>query len=210
MVIAGFGRFGQIVGRLLRSSGVKATVLDLDPEIVDVVRRLGQAVYYGDASRPELLHAAGCESARLLVIAVDEHDKAMEIVDTARRLFPRLPILARARGRVEYYQLRHAGAQTVIRETFGSAIMAGAAALRSLGHRAYQAERLSQAFRRHDEAAARRLEAMWGKDQKVFFAAARSALEETERLMRTEDKRPYGSEEGWDNETLRSDVNSRG
>ena len=210
VVIAGFGRFGQIVGRLLRSSGVTATVLDLDAEIVDVIRRLGQKVYYGDASRLELLRAAGCERARLLVVAVDEHDKTMEIVQTVRRHFPGLPILARARGRVEYYQLRQAGVQTVIRETFGSALMAGTAALRALGHRAYQAERLTQAFRHHDEAAARRLEGMWGQDQKVFFAAAKSALQETENLMKVEDKRPFASDDGWDNEPLRADVTSRG
>jgi glutathione-regulated potassium-efflux system ancillary protein KefC len=212
VVIAGYGRFGQIIGRLLRSSGVTATVLDLDAEIVDVIRRLGQKVYYGDASRLELLRAAGCEHARLLIVAVDDHDKVMEIVQTARRYFPTLPILARARGRVEYYQLRQAGVPTVIRETFGSALMAGTAALRSLGLRAYQAERLTQAFRHHDEAAAQSLEALWGKDkdEKAYFAAARAALQETERLMKQENTRTFGADDGWDNEPLRADVTSRG
>jgi hypothetical protein len=88
--------------------------------------------------------------------------------------------------------------------------MAGTAALRTLGHRAYQAERLTQAFRRHDEAAAKRLEAVWGQDRKVYFAAARSALQETERLMQGEDKRPFAADDGWDNEPLRADVTSRG
>jgi glutathione-regulated potassium-efflux system ancillary protein KefC len=210
VVIAGYGRFGQIVGRLLRASGVKATVLDLDVEIVDVIRRLGFVVHYGDASRLDLLRAAGCETAKLLIVAVEDPEKALEIVETARRHFPHLQLLARARGRVEYYQLRHAGVETVVRETFGSALMAGTAALRTLGFRAYQAERLAQAFRHHDEDAVKGLEAFWGKDQKVYFAAARSALEETERLMKSEDKRPFSVEEGWDNESLRDDANSRG
>jgi monovalent cation:proton antiporter-2 (CPA2) family protein len=212
VVIAGYGRFGQIIGRLLRSSGVTATVLDLDAEIVDVILRLGQKVYYGDASRLELLRAAGCERARLLIVAVDEPEKVMEIVQTAKRHFPTLPLLARARGRIEYYQLRQAGVETVIRETFGSALMAGTAALRTLGLRAYQAERLTQAFRHHDEAAAASLEALYGKDkdQKVYFAAARAALQETERLMKGEGKRPFAVDDGWDNEPLRADVTSRG
>jgi monovalent cation:proton antiporter-2 (CPA2) family protein len=210
VVIAGFGRFGQIVGRLLRASGVKPTVLDLDVEIVDVVRRLGLMVHYGDASRLDLLRAAGCESARLLIIAVEEPEKALEIAETARRHFPQLKLVARARGRAEYYQLRHAGVDTVVRETFGSALMAGTAALRVLGYRAYQAERLSQAFRHRDEDGVKGLEALWGQDRKVYFAAARNALEETERLMQAEGKRPFAADEGWDNETLRGDVNSRG
>jgi glutathione-regulated potassium-efflux system ancillary protein KefC len=210
VVIAGYGRFGQIVGRLLRASGVKATVLDLDVEIVDLVRRLGFVVHYGDASRLDLLRAAGCETARLLVVAVEDPEKALEIVATARRHFPELKLLARARGRAEYYQLRQAGVETVIRETFGSAVMAGTAALRALGYRAYQAERAGQAFRHHDEASLRGLEALWGKDQKVYFAAARNALEQTERLMKSEDERPFAHEDAWDNESLRGDAGSRG
>jgi glutathione-regulated potassium-efflux system ancillary protein KefC len=212
VVIAGYGRFGQIVGRLLRASGVATTVLDLDVEIVDVLRRIGFEVHYGDASRLDLLHAAGCEKARLFVVAVDEHDKALEIGQTVRKHFPHLPLMMRARGRQEYYQLASAVApQAMVRETLGSAVDLGEAALRALGFRAHEAHRLARAFVRHDEAAVRGLAALYGKrDQKAYFAAARDALQETERLMKEEASRKLDDGQAWDNESLRGDVTSRG
>ena len=108
VIIAGHGRFGQIVGRILRASGFPTTVLDLDPEIVDILGRLGVKVYYGDASRLELLEAAGCARARLFVVAVDEQEVANAITETVRKHFPDLPIIARARDRVHYFELRRA------------------------------------------------------------------------------------------------------
>jgi glutathione-regulated potassium-efflux system ancillary protein KefC len=212
VVIAGYGRFGQIVGRLLRASGVPTTVLDLDPEIVDVIRRIGMEVHYGDASRLELLHAAGCAKARLFVLAVDEHDKAMEIGATVRKHFPQLPILVRARGRQEYYQLTTLEPLGIVRETFMSAVEMGAQALRALGFRGHEAHRLTRNFIRHDEAAARELAKAYAAAgfDKVFLAAARDALNETERLLKEEAGRRFGDQHAWDNETLRADVNSRG
>jgi monovalent cation:proton antiporter-2 (CPA2) family protein len=210
VVIAGFGRFGQIVGRLLRSAGVTTTVLDLDPNMVDVLARVGLKVHYGDASRLALLHAAGCETARLFVLAIDETDKALEVAHTVRKHFPALKIIARARNREHYYQLRAAGIEIVIRETFASAVQAGAAALRGLGYRAHHAERLAMAFRRQDETAIETLAGMWGKDDKAYFAAARRALEESERLLREEGARPFTADAGWDNEVLRAEPECRG
>jgi glutathione-regulated potassium-efflux system ancillary protein KefC len=212
VVLAGYGRFGQIVGRLLRASGVPTTVLDLDPEIVDVLRRIGFEVHYGDASRLDLLHAAGCDKARLFVLAVDDHDKAMEIATTVRKHFPQLPILARARGRQEFYQMTALlEPPAIVRETLMSAAEMGERALRLLGFRAHEAHRLTRGFLRHDETAARNLAKLWGKgDNKEFFAAARTALAETERLMKLEAGRKFGGDQAWDNEALRADAGSRG
>jgi monovalent cation:proton antiporter-2 (CPA2) family protein len=209
VIIAGFGRFGQIVGRLLRATGVPTTVLDLDPAMVDLVRRVGMQVHYGDASRLDLLHAAGCERARLFVLAVDDPEKSLAIAATVRKHFPHLPLLARARSRPHYYQLRALGVEHLFRETFGSAIELGEAALRSMGHRAYQARRLAQAFRRQDEASLRELGKLWGQDETVYFAAARRALEESERLLRQEGGGRLVTDDGWDTETLRAEVNAR-
>jgi monovalent cation:proton antiporter-2 (CPA2) family protein len=211
VVIAGFGRFGQIVGRLLRASGVPTTVLDLDPEMVDVIHRVGLKAHYGDASRLELLVAAGCAKARVFVLAVDEPEKSLDIAQMVRKHFPHLPIIARARDRPHFYRLVRVGPDVIVRETFGSAVEAGMAAMRKLGFRAYQCERLARAFRRHDEASLNRLSTLFGQDQKVVFAAARQALEETERLMHQESRRGFGNDDpGWDNESLRADVDSRG
>jgi voltage-gated potassium channel Kch len=209
VVIAGFGRFGQVVGRFLRASGIPTTVLDLDPAMVDLLRRLGLSVHYGDASRLDLLHAAGCERARLFVLAVDEPEKSNEIATTVRKHFPHLPILARARSRQHYYQLTKIGAEMIIRETFGSAIELGELALRRLGFRAHQARRMAVEFRRHDEASIRHLASLLGQDQTVLFAAARQALEEQEKLLREEAHHPFNTDVAWDTDTLRTEGASR-
>lgn len=210
VVIAGFGRFGQMVGRLLRASGVTTTVLDLDPEIIDVIRRLGMEVYYGDASRLDLLHAAGCARARLFVLAVDEQEKSLEIARTVRKHFPDLPILARARDRPHYYALAAEQPIAVVRETFASAIELGTAALRALGLRAYQAQRLARTFVQHDEAAIKKMSEIYARDGKFSFEIARQSLQHTERLMKEEGQRGFGRDEAWSNETLRADQASRG
>jgi monovalent cation:proton antiporter-2 (CPA2) family protein len=215
VVIAGYGRFGQIVGRLLIAHGVPCTVLDLDVEIVDVIRRIGFEVHYGDASRLDLLHAAGCANARLFVLAVDDHEKAMEIGQTVRKHFPKLPLLVRVRGRQEYYQMvTTLHPEGIVRETHLSAVDLGEQAMRLLGFRAHQVHRMARAFVRHDEAAVQRLTTLYANrndDRQAYFAAARDALKETERLMREEAKGNFSREnDAWDNESLRSDVASRG
>jgi voltage-gated potassium channel Kch len=168
------------------------------------------SVHYGDASRLDLLHAAGCERARLFVLAVDEPEKSNEIAKTVRKHFPHLPILARARSRQHYYQLTKIGAEMIIRETFGSAIELGESALRKLGHRAHQARRMAVAFRRHDEASIRHLASLLGQDQTVLFAAARQALVEQENLLREESSHPFNTDVAWDTDSLRADGASRG
>jgi monovalent cation:proton antiporter-2 (CPA2) family protein len=210
VVIAGFGRFGQIVGRLLRASGVPTTVLDVDPDIIDLVRRVGLEAHYGDASRLDLLHAAGCDRARLFVLAVDDPEKSLEIAHMVRAHFPRLPIVARARDRRHHARLAPLGLRAIVRETFGSALDAGEHALVTLGFRAHQAERLARSFERHDEAALALMVQTAGQSDDVRFATARRALAETERLMDDERRRKFGGDHAWDNEVLRADGESRG
>jgi voltage-gated potassium channel Kch len=207
VVIAGFGRFGQVVGRLLKANKIGATVLDLDPNMVDVLGRLGFKVYYGDASRPELLAAAGCASAKLFVLAVDDVEVSTTIAHTVRQIYPNLPILGRARNRSHYYALHKAGVKKVFRETLGSAVEMAAETLHELGTRAHTAYRLAQAWRRHDERALEQLGTLWGGDQGVYFAQARRMVDEAERLIGQEDARVFDEVEAeWDNETLRAVV----
>lgn len=187
VVIAGFGRFGQVVGRLLRASGVPMTVLDLDPAVVEMLGRLGMKVHYGDASRPELLHAAGCARARLFVIAVDEPEVAVTIARAVAHHFPHLTILARARDRATYYELRALGIGVVHREQFAAAWELGTDALRALGLRAYTAHRQARAWRAHDQRVLDELARDWREDEGRYFARARAALAEAEELLRAED-----------------------
>jgi monovalent cation:proton antiporter-2 (CPA2) family protein len=207
VVIAGHGRFGQIVGRILRANRISTTVLDLDPEIVDALGRIGIKVHYGDASRLELLRAAGCERARLFVLAIDEPEQAVEIARQVRQHFPQLPVVARARDRVHYRELRRVGVTEVHRELFAASYEAGIAALRALGYRAHTAHRLARRWRDHEERDLHELMELWGTDRDTFFARSRLAIEEAERLMSEADAAFRGERDaGWDDETLRDDA----
>lgn len=205
VIIAGHGRFGQIVGRILRANGHKTTVLDTDPEIVDTLGRLGVKVFYGDAARPELLATAGAAEAKLFVVAIDDKDACVEIVHHLHQTYPRLRILARATDRVQYYKLRKAGAHHVFRELFASSFEMGIEALTLLGMRAHTAHRLGRKWRDFDEASLEKLADLWGNEE-VYWAQARRNLVEAERLMRGDATVPHGRDVAWDNSTLRAAV----
>jgi voltage-gated potassium channel Kch len=119
VIIAGFGRFGQIVGRLLIANGCRVTVLDISSNQIDMLRRFGFKLFYGDASRLDLLRAAGAEQAKLFVVAVDEREKSLEIIDLVQKHFPHLKILARAIDRVHAYEMIRRKVAIIERETFG-------------------------------------------------------------------------------------------
>jgi monovalent cation:proton antiporter-2 (CPA2) family protein len=207
VVIAGYGRFGQTVGRILRANRIKITILDLDPDMVDMLARLGIKVHYGDASRMDLLHAAGCEHASLFVLAVDDVEESTKIAEQVRRHFPHLPILARCRNRPHYYELRKLGIQKIYRETFGSAYETGIGALMSLGYRAHTAHRLAQRWRRHEERQLEEMTDLWNNaDDDTYFERARRGLDEAERLMKVVDPTVRDeADPGRDNESLRAD-----
>jgi voltage-gated potassium channel Kch len=205
-VIAGYGRFGQIVGRILRANKIPMTVLDLDPNMVDVLARLGVKVHYGDASRLDLLQAAGCGRAELFVVAIDDRERALQIVHAVRRHYPKLRIIARARDRPHLMELRRAGVAQVHRETFAAGYEAGIDALRALGYRAHTAHRLAQRWRAHEEHELDEQLQIWEQGQDAVFARARLAMQEAERLMREEDPQVLQERDAaWDNESLRHD-----
>jgi monovalent cation:proton antiporter-2 (CPA2) family protein len=151
VIIAGFGRFGQIIGRVLRARGISFTALEADPAQVDLVQRFGSKVYYGDAARPDLLRAAGAGESDALVVAIDRDEIAVRAVAVAKQNFPTLKVFARARNRRHAYQLMEAGADVVIRETFYSALEATRQLLLGLGLSEKESRRLTETFRRHDE-----------------------------------------------------------
>ncbi|MEW7866873.1 monovalent cation:proton antiporter-2 (CPA2) family protein [Aeromonas diversa] len=150
VIIAGFGRFGQMVGRMLHGHGIGTTILEQDPSQIEMLRKFGYQVFYGDAARLDLLHAAGAHQARLLVVAVNDPAMTLAIIETARRHFPHLGILARAQDRPHAHDLLRHGVERVYRETLGSAVDLGVEALTLLGFRANQAWRAGQTFKQHD------------------------------------------------------------
>ncbi len=151
VIIAGFGRYGQIVARVLRMCGVHFTALEANYQQVDFVRRFGNKVYFGDASRLELLEAAKTGEARLFVLAIDDVEASVRTAEVVRRHFPQLPILARARNRIHWFRLRDLGITAVYRETFPSSLEAAHRALLQLGLGVAAAERAIALFRHHDE-----------------------------------------------------------
>jgi monovalent cation:proton antiporter-2 (CPA2) family protein len=210
VIVAGFGRFGNIVGRLLRANGVGATVLDIDAGNVDMLRRLGLKVFYGDASRPDLLRAAGAEKARLIILAIDDGNKTLELVQTVRKHFPHLRILARANGRSDAYALLEAGVEHVYRETLDTSLRMGVDALRLLGFRSHQAYRSSRTFRKTDEHDLRALASL-RHDHQVYINSARQRIEDLERALRSElEGHVEERDAGWDTTSLRAEVGSGG
>ncbi|MCG7869596.1 MAG: monovalent cation:proton antiporter-2 (CPA2) family protein, partial [Candidatus Thiodiazotropha taylori] len=151
VIIAGNGRFGQIVNRLLVASGVQTTVLDHQADIINMLSKVGVKSYYGDASRPELLHAAGIESAKAVVIAIDDRSRTLEMVEHIRRHYPEVKILARAFDVNHLYLLNKAGVDIAVRELFDSSLELGKATLKAVGVHPFKVEKMSTAFRKHDE-----------------------------------------------------------
>jgi monovalent cation:proton antiporter-2 (CPA2) family protein len=197
VILAGFGRFGNIVGRFLNLQGIKTTVLDLDADQVELVRKLGVKVFYGDASRLDLLHAAGADTAKLIIIAIDDEEKSLLIVEMVQKHFPKLQILARATGRDHAYRLLHHGVDHIFRETLGSSLDLSVAALRMLGFRAYEAHRAAKAFRDYDEQTVREL-AQYSEDKSQWIVQAKQRIRSLEEIFQTERRRPPQSDAGWD------------
>ncbi len=199
VIIAGFGRFGQMPGRLLQANGFKTVVLDSSIEQIELLRRFGRKVYYGDASRVDLLRQAGIEQAKLLIVAIDDRDAASKLVETARHTWPHLKILARAWDRRHAYDLLRSGADEVERETFESALAMGASALRALGFRAHRAHRAANLFRVHDLNSFKKLAPLSGQEES-YVLAARDAANTMERLLKTDMDalKPDSVDEAWD------------
>ncbi len=153
VIICGFGRVGQIVGRILRMQGIAFIALEKDADQVEVLRRFGSKVYFGNPARPDLLRAAGAATAKLLVVALEDMDEILQVVDVARRSFPHLRILARARNRRHAHLLMDRNVAGQVRETFYSSLHLTELALRELGIPAADAQRAVQIFRSHDERA---------------------------------------------------------
>ncbi|MBW4653532.1 MAG: monovalent cation:proton antiporter-2 (CPA2) family protein [Kaiparowitsia implicata GSE-PSE-MK54-09C] len=202
VIIVGFGRFGQIVGRLLIANGYRITVLEHSPEQIDLLRRFGWTVFYGDASRLDLLHAAGAEQARLLVLAIDDRDKMAQVIHLAHKHFPQLKILARAGDRRHAYELIRLGVDAIQRETFSSALEMGIDALKLLGMRSYRAVRAARLFQHHDEQALYDQAVMQG-DETALLARSRQLSQDLERLLQS-DQQDLGHEgdRAWDVSSL--------
>ena len=185
IIIAGIGRFGQIVNRMVRTAGFKATVLDNDLPTIQMMRTFGVKGFFGDPTRPDILHAAGIKNVKVLVVAVDDKAAAVTLVAYARALRPDLKIVARARDRVHVYELYRAGADDIVREMFDSSLRAGRYTLERLGISGYEASEFEHAFFKSDRRALLELAALWDpsipiKDNAAYMARAKELSKDLE------------------------------
>ncbi|KHQ54238.1 monovalent cation:H+ antiporter-2, CPA2 family [Mameliella alba] len=187
VLIAGIGRFGQIVNRLVRSAGHRTVVLDHDIKTIQLIRRFGVKGFFGDPTRPELLHAAGIDSARVLVAALDDPKATTKLVAYARRIRPDLHIVARARDRTHVYALYQAGANDIVREMFDSSLRAGRYVLENVGMSEFEAAIAEETFYHHDRRTIRELAQLWDPSIPPAENAAYVARsKELERELETE------------------------
>ncbi len=208
VIIAGFGHFGSTLGRLLRANDVQATILDNDSDQVDLLRRMGFKVYYGDATRHDLLETAGAREAQVLVCAIAP-DQAPALVDVVHRHFPHLTLLVRTRNRSDAYEVMDQGVLHVYRETLHTAVQMGVDVLTALGTRSHTAHRAGQHFLRYDQAALKELAAKRG-DTDDYISSVRAKIAEQEALLRKDlDLDPTMDGHAWDSQEMRDALRER-
>jgi monovalent cation:proton antiporter-2 (CPA2) family protein len=197
VIIAGFGRFGMTVGRLLLANGYRSIVLDHDTEQIDALRRFGFKLFYGDASRMDLLEAAGANSAKVLIVAVDDREKINVIVEVAKKHFPHLKVFARAYDRVHSYELIEAGVDGFHREVFESSVRLAEDALVALGKHPYEAHRAGMIFKAHDSELLA-LSAQHQGDQEKLVDIARKGRSEISKVLATDQSgAPVHGDKAW-------------
>ena len=192
VIIAGFGRFGNIIGRFgniigrfLRAQGIVATVLESDPDHVDLLRRIGLKVFYGDATRLDLLHAAGAAEAKLLILTIKDEEKSLAIIEACRKHFPKLQIVVRAYGRDHAYMLIQAGADAFVLEHQGSSLNLGIEALSRLGYRRHASHLAALQFKHYDDQNLHKLAAV-AHGRSAMIERARIGILDLEERMKTE------------------------
>ena len=206
VIIAGFGHFGSTVGRLLRANQIKSTILDYDSDRIDLLRKMGFKVYYGDATRLELLKAAGCENAKVFIAAIDNPTVNLKVIETLKKHFPHLKILTRARNRNDAYELIDHKVENIYRETLYSAVNMGVDALVELGHRKYTATRQGQQFIKYDEITTRKL-AEKRHDKMAFMITVKEEIELQEQLLKSDIySQIAATNHSWDSEHLKDNL----
>jgi voltage-gated potassium channel Kch len=204
VIIAGFGRFGQIVGRLLLSNGVTSTIMDHDSEHIEDMRKFGFKVYYGDATRLDLLDIAGAAKAKILIVAVDDKETTNKIIEVAQHHFPHLKIMVRVKDVPHLYEVMKQNVTFAQRELFESSLSLGRVALENLGFARYQAKEMADRFRQTNIDQVNSFHKIRDDvDRNNFIKAVRASREELERQLQQEVHTVKKSYEWEDSEALK-------
>jgi monovalent cation:H+ antiporter-2, CPA2 family len=200
VIIAGYGHFGSTIGRFLNATNIGTTVLDIDSDNVDRLRRMGFKVYYGDASRHDLLEIAGAHKAKLIIIAISDEAKRLEMIETIKKHFPDLRMLVRSTNRYDAYDLMNAGMLHIYRETLDTSLRLGVDAMRFLGYRAHEATRWAKTFFIEDEKRLKYLSSI--RNEEEYVNAVRKNTEELEATLLA-DRELLGvrADDAWEKDT---------
>jgi len=207
VIIAGFGRFGVVMGRFLIANGIKATILDDNPDNIEVLKKFGLKVYYGDATRADLLASAGAAEAKVIVVAVDDKQQSLKIVDLVKNKYPHLKILVRSTDMDHTYELLDRKVDGLKRDTFESSLKLGTEVLTHLGYNNYSAHRLAGTFRQHNEKVMHELYRHHRDDEKKYLSEAKKYASELEELLQAENEdASHGHDSSWDVSSRREEV----
>lgn len=203
VIIVGFSHFGSTIGRFLRANGIKATILDNDSDRVDLLRKMGFKVYYGDATRVDLLESAGAHDAKILISAIDSPETNFLLVETVKKHFPNLELMIRAKSRADAYELMEMEVSNIYREHLDSSIRLAKDVLVKLGFRSHTVHRLGLNFIKYDEDALKELVKV--KDnQKEYISTIRRTIEMEEQLLSSERLRRFTvNDHAWDSEVMK-------
>ncbi len=207
VILAGFGRFGLVIGRILLANNIKVTILDNNPSNVEVLRKYGFKLYFGDVARPQLLENAGIKNARMLILSMAEHDEALEVAEYVREKYPHVKILARAKDIFQVFEFFKLDVRTVQREMFESAAELGAKALVELGFNKYEAYRSTRTFKHHEDNIIDELYKHWLEDHNKFIRETRRFAEQvSETLQAEKDFSIHDSDCAWDADSLKDEA----
>jgi glutathione-regulated potassium-efflux system ancillary protein KefC len=206
VVICGFGRYGQIIGRLLTAQSVPITVLDHDPDTIEALREFGIRVFYGDATRLDLLRTAGAGTARVLVVAVDDMEQSLKIVDLVQEHFPQARLVVRARNVTHYYQLLDRKVEFVERELFESSLRSARSVLEAIGWPAHEAREDAMRFRRRNIELMLETYPHYKGDRAQLIAVAKKGRQQfQEQMAREREERRQRSGANWDRDKVEAE-----
>ncbi len=206
VIIAGFGHFGSTVGRFLRANGIEATIMDNDSDQVDLLRKMGFKVYYGDVTRVDLLESAGAGEAKIFISAIGNPETNLELIEILKKHFPNLELIIRAKNRFDGYQVLDLGVDNVYRDSLYTSIQLGIDVLQKMGQRKYTATRMGQNFARYDEEALREL-AKARHNKKHYISKVREKISLQEELLQEDSGlNPSENDHAWDSEEMRNAI----
>ena len=210
VIIAGFGRFGLVIGRILLANNFKITIIDSNPSNVEVLRKYGFKLFFGDVTRPQVLEKAGIKNARMLILSMAEHEDALKVAKFVREKYPEIQILARAKDIFNVFEYFNLNVKNVQREMFNSATELGAKALTNLGFTRYEAYRAARTFKHHENEVMQELYKHWQEDEVHYIQETRRFSEQlSETLQAEKNYSIHGGDDSWDVNSLRNEVISK-